>query len=148
MPPLKSRKEDIPLLAEHFLKAKSTLKDKKFTPKAMRALYDYSWPGNIQELENEMEKILSVIPKNQNILTEQDLSPHIRDTSSSPLTKAFQPGKQNLKEALRSIEKQILLDCLKKHNWNKTKVAKVLGTSRTSIILKTKEYGIIKEEGA
>ena len=147
MPPLKSRKEDIPLLAEHFLKAKSLLKNRYFSPTAMKAFCNYSWPGNIRELESEIEKVLSVIPKNQKILTEHDISPHIRNYSI-PLVNVFQHGKQNLKSALRSIEKQILLDCLRKHNWNKTKVAKLLGTSRTSIILKVKEYGIAKEEGA
>ena len=147
MPPLKSRKEDIPLLAEHFLQTKSLVKDRNLSPTVIRAFYNYTWPGNIQELESEIEKILSVIPKNQKILTEKDLSPHIRDRSPYQ-TNVFQPGKQNLKDALHSFERKILSDCLKKHNWNKTRVAKALGISRTSIILKTKEYGIIKEEGA
>ncbi len=147
VPPLKQRKEDIPLLIEYFLKTKSPLSEIKISPKAMTALYNYSWPGNIRELENEIEKIVSLSPKGQNIFTERDLSPHIRDFSSA-LAIGFQPGKQNLKDVLRSIEKQILVDCLKKNNWNKSRVAKMLGASRTSIILKTKEYGIIKEEGA
>jgi len=147
VPPLKQRKEDISLLIQHFLDTKSPLRKIKFSSKAMTALYNYSWPGNIRELENEIEKVVSLNTKDRNAFTEQDLSPHIRDSSSTWAT-GIQPGKQNLKDVLRSIEKRILVDCLKKNNWNKSKVAKMLGTSRTSLILKTKEYKIIKKEGA
>ena len=119
----------------------------KLSSKAMMALYNYSWPGNIRELENEIKKLISLRSKDQQEWTEQDLSPHIKNASSM-LSAAFQPGKQNLKEILRSIEKRILLECLRKNNWNKTKVAKILGTSRTSVVLKTKEYGILRKEGA
>ena len=147
IPSLRHRKEDIPLLVNHFVKTKSPLKKIKFSSEAMAALYDYHWPGNIRELENEMEKILSLNSQNKSLFTKQDLSPHIRDASSD-LTAVFPFEKKNLKDALRSVEKQILLDCLRKNNWNKTRVAKLLGTSRTSIILKAKEYGIIRKEGA
>lgn len=147
VPPLKQRKEDIPLLIQHFLDTKSPLRKIKFSSRAMTALYNYFWPGNIRELENEIEKVISLNSKDRNVFTEQDLSPHIRD-SFSTWAVGIQPGKQNLKDVLRSIEKRILVDCLKKNNWNKSKVAKMLGTSRTSLILKTKEYKIIKEEGA
>ena len=147
VPSLRHRKEDIPLLVNHFLKTKSPLREIKLSSKAMTVFYNYSWPGNIRELESEIEKIISLSHQNKSVFTEQDLSPHIRDDSSD-LTAVFPSEKQNLKEALRFVEKRILLDCLRKNNWNKTRVAKLLGTSRTSIILKTKEYGIIKKEGA
>ena len=146
IPPLRNRKEDIPLLTQHFLKTKSPSKNIKFSTKALSFLYNYSWPGNIYELKNEIEKVISLVPKDQNIITEQALSPHIRN-SSSGLT-VFGSEKQNLKDTLRSVEKKILLDCLKKYDWNKSRVAKQLGTSRTFIILKAKEYGLLKKEGA
>ena len=146
IPPLKNRKEDIPLLIQHFLKTKGPSKNIKFSTIALSSLYNYSWPGNIRELENEIEKVISLVPKDQNIVTEQALSPHIRK-SSVGLT-VFNSEKQNLKETLRSVERKILLDCLKKYDWNKSRVAKQLGTSRTFIILKAKEYGLLKKEGA
>ena len=146
VPPLRSRKEDIHLFIYHFLKNKG-LEKMKLSSKAMMALYNYSWPGNIRELENEIKKLISLRSKDQQEWTEQDLSSHIKNASSM-LSAALQPGKQNLKEILRSIEKRILLECLRKNNWNKTKVAKILGTSRTSVVLKTKEYGILRKEGA
>ena len=146
-PSLKYKKEDIPLLAEYFLNKKPQLEKREISSQAIKALSNYSWPGNVRELESEIKKILSLIPKTQQMITEEDLSPHIRNSSSS-LNTVFQPGKQKLKETLRSIEKQILLDCLRRNNWNKTRVAKSLGISRTFVVLKTKEYGIIKKEGA
>lgn len=146
--PLKNKKEDIPLLIDHFLNRTSGSKNRHFSLKAIKTLSDYSWPGNIQELENEITKILSTVPDKQKILTEKDISPHIRERSFALIKTLFQPEKKNLKSILRSIEKQILLDHLKKYNWNKTKVAKILGASRTSIVMKTKEYGIKQKKGA
>ena len=145
-PALRQRKMDIPLLAQHFLKTNGPLKQRSFSLKAMKILYNYPWPGNVQELETEIDKLLSLNPKSQDLFTEKDLSPHIRHSTASHLMQWMQPGKYNLKKALQSLEKQILLECLQKNNWNKTKVAKALGASRTSIIFKTKEYGI--KEGA
>lgn len=144
VPPLKSRKEDIPILVDYFLKLHTLDKQVEFSPKALKALYNYSWPGNVRELENEVKRLISLNPESQSFWTEQELSPHIQNFSSG-FSNSFASGKQNLKEALCSVEKQILLDCLKKNNWNKTRVAKILGISRTSIILKAREYGIKKE---
>ena len=101
----------------------------------------------MQELENEIERVLTLNAENPELFNFEDLSLHIR-TSSSQWAKIFQDKKQNLKQTLRSVEKKILMDCLRQNNWNKTKVAKLLGASRTSIILKSKEYGLIKKEGA
>ncbi len=148
VPPLKQRKEDIPLLIQHFMKMKNPLKKTQFSSKAMTSFYNYSWPGNVRELKSEIEKIMSLIPKDQMIVTDRDLSPHIRNFSYS-LNQALQLGQQkNLKDALRSVEKRILLESLRKNNWNKSQVAKQLGASRTSVVLKSKEYGLDKKEGA
>jgi len=147
IPPLKHRKEDIPLLIQRFLKVKKDLGLFQFSSEALKALYNYSWPGNIKELESEMARFVPLAKDGQHVFSLRDLSPHIR-SSSSKWIETLQGGETNLKKTLRSFERQILLDCLKKNNWNKSHVAKLLGTSRTSIVLKTKEYGIIKEEGA
>ena len=147
IPPLRERKEDIPLLVRHFLKIKNPLKQGRFSAQAMSRLYNYPWPGNARELEMEIKKIISLSRPNQNIWTEQNLSAKIKNPAPF-LNNTFQPGKKNLKAALRSFEKQILLNSLRKTNWNKTRVAELLGSSRTSIVLKVKEYGLLEKEGA
>ena len=141
--PLRERKEDVPLLVQHFLKEKSPLEKKQFSQKAMKYLYNYSWPGNVRELSNEIEKILLLSDHNQTLLTEATLSKKI--TSSEPSfskRNSFELGNQDLKTFLRSIEKEIITDALTQERGNKTKVAKLLGSSRTSIILKVKEYNL------
>ena len=145
VPPLRRRAEDIPLLANHFLKQKDSIQGRRFSPKALEYLRKYGWPGNIRELESEVERILELLDESQSLITESCLSLKIRETERVSFFPSLKLEKQNLKETLQSIEKQILLECLKKTNWNKTRAAKMLGSSRTSIILKTKEYGIQKE---
>ena len=144
IPPLKHRKEDIALLAQHFLNKKSPLKNMIFSSQAMKSLCHYSWPGNIRELESEIEKIISLSAKDQTIVEKQDLSPHIQHATLQ-FDYLLPNGKQNLKATLRLVEKKILLNYLKRHNWNKSKVARLLGTSRSSIVIKAKEHGLFKE---
>ena len=144
IPPLKYRRMDIPLLAQYFLNTKNPSGSLSFSKPALKLLYDYSWPGNIQELQNEIEKIVSLKAKDQTVFTEQDLSSHIREFSFELDSLVFNT-KRNLKDTLRLVEKQILLDSLRKNNWNKSKTAQLLGTSRTSLIAKAKEYGLFKK---
>ena len=145
IPPLRYRKMDIPLLVDYFLNQKSPHKYLKFSKPAFRFLYEYSWPGNIAELESEIEKVVSLAQKDQTILTEKELSPHIRNFSSQ-LHGVLNNYKDNsLKNTLESVEKELIYQSLRKNNWNKTRVAKILGISRTSLIFKTKEYGLIKQ---
>lgn len=147
VPSLRQRREDIPFLVEYFLKRKNPMKKKELSLEALKAFYNYSWPGNIQELESEIDRLFSLSLKDQEVFSDQDISPHIKNTSNRVVTD-LQNGDHSLKEALRSIEKQILLDCLRQNNWNKSKVAKQLGTSRTSIVLKAKEYGLSRKKTA
>ena len=144
IPPLKYRKMDIPLLVKYFLNSSNSASHFAFSNTALKLFYEYSWPGNIQELKTEVERILSLKTKDQTVFTENDISAHIRD-SSQELNSMFVNRKQNLKETLRSVEKQIMLESLKKNNWNKSKTAKSLGTSRTSLVAKAREYGLLKK---
>ena len=144
IPPLKYRKIDIPLLVKYFLNNKNTLEHLSFSKPVLKLFYDYSWPGNVQELKTEVEKVVSLKAQDQTIFTEKDISSHIRDFSFE-LDQLFINKKQNLKDTLRSVEKQILLENLRKNNWNKSKTAQALGTSRTSLIAKAKEYGLFKK---
>ena len=144
IPPLKYRKMDIPLLSQYFLNSKNSSGHFSFSKPALKLLCDYSWPRNIQELKTEVEKIVSLKAKDQTVFTEKDISSHIKEFSVA-LNSLFVNKSQSLKEALRSVEKRILLDSLRKNNWNKSKTAQSLGTSRTSLITKAKEYGLFKK---
>ena len=144
IPPLKYRKMDIPLLVKYFLNSSNTDNHYTFSKAAIKILYDYDWPGNIQELRAEIDRIISLKNKDQNLFTENDISAHIKE-SSQESNNIFINKKQNLQETLRSVEKQILLDSLKKNNWNKSRTAKSLGISRTSLAYKYKEYGLFKK---
>ncbi|MGI9549383.1 MAG: sigma 54-interacting transcriptional regulator [Bdellovibrionales bacterium] len=140
--PLRERKEDIPLLVQHFLKQKDPLIKKSFTPKAMKYLCEYSWPMNVSELYSEIERILVFCEKGQTLLTESTLSKKIKSDLSISKETPFELGNHSLKSFLRNVEKNIIIESLKKYKGNKAKVARLLGSSRTSIILKVKEYGL------
>lgn len=141
---LNQRKKDIPVLIDHFLNIKNFDKQTNFSDEAMKALYKYPWPGNVRELENEIEKILLLKTENQNLFELKHLSAHIR-ASTMQFAQMIPKQLKNLKQILGFVEKQILMNYLAKHNWNKSKVARILGTSRTSIVLKSKEYNLDKE---
>ena len=144
IPPLRYRKTDIPLLLSYFLNKKRRDKSLKISQTALNLLYHYSWPGNIQELENEIKQWISLKKKDQHVFTEKDLSPAIQDYSAKWNSILSENKNKNLKETLHLVEKQILLDCLRKNNWNKSRVSQILGISRTSLIFKTKEYDLMK----
>ena len=143
IPPLRYRKMDISLLVDYFLNQKSPDKYLKFSKSAFKLLYEYSWPGNIAELESEIEKSVALSQKDQTVLTEKSLSPHIRNFS--PVLFGLNYSSKSLKDTLDVVEKQVISECLRKNNWNKTRVAKILGISRTSLIFKTKDYGLFKK---
>ena len=140
MPPLRSRLEDIPLLVKHFLNQMSTTGKRKTLSKVvLKCFYNYSWPENIHELKKEVEKLVVLSEETDMTLDETHLSPNLKKTlSHSPALSLFE-GK-TLKEALKTLEKHMILETLRKENGNKSKVAELLGLSRTSLITKTRDY--------
>jgi len=159
LPPLRDRISDIPLLAEHFLEAKSKEVGKRmtgFTDEAMNALKGYSYPGNIRELENIIERAV-VLTKRQQI-TADDLPRNVLDDSTSGLLPAHArridqgggmtgpPGENwspmPLREALIEPEKQIILAALEANNWNRQQTAEQLDINRTTLYKKIKQYGL------
>lgn len=144
VPPLKDRREDIPLLIDHFLDryAKTTKSTKKTVPgECLQRLLNYEWPGNIRELENEIER-LCVLAGDMSTLDESFLSQRIKDSSQSKYTGYRMEGK--LKDALEQLEKHMILEGLKRNKWNKSKLAKELGISRAGLIMKVEKYELDK----
>jgi DNA-binding NtrC family response regulator len=141
MPPLRDRREDIPLLAMHFLAKYSALNNKQilsFDSKAMDALVSYDWPGNVRELENAVERAVVLCPA-------ATISPAYFPRSLRNLPGVGEEpsgGGFNLLET----ERKLLQRALEKTDWNQTKAAEVLGISRKQLRTKMKHHGFLPGE--
>ena len=130
MPALRDRKEDIPLLVEHFIHKFSQQMNKKIsrvTPEAMYVLQQYNWPGNVRELENAVERAMVVAREPE--LREQDFTLKPKN------------GVQAEGRSLEEIEKAYILRVLEENNWNQTRAAEVLEIDRVTLHHKIKKYG-------
>ncbi len=137
LPPLRKRKEDIPLLVERFLRIYSPVKRIPSLPgHLMEALINYDWPGNVRELQNVIQRYLSV--------GRMDFLAPLQDdarTLSGPSEKCI--GSFNLQEHTGNLEKTIIMDALNKHHWNKSRAADALKISRKTLFRKLKRFGLI-----
>ena len=141
VPSLRERKEDIPLLVDFFLSQNSG-SSISMTRIALEKLYDYSWPGNIRELQNEIERLCVLAGENTK-LTEDMLSPKILQASSkNKLQGTRLDGK--LKDAIENLEKNMISEGLRRTGWNKSRLAKELGISRAGLIMKVEKFGLDK----
>lgn len=145
VPPLRDRKEDIPLLIDYFLdrSTKASGKPKKtITKQALEKLYDYSWPGNIRELQNEVERLV-VLAGDELKITGDMLSGRVlEDAQKGRVQGARIHGR--LKDALDELEREMIKEGLRRTGWNKSKLAKELGISRAGLIMKVEKYGLDK----
>lgn len=144
VPPLRERKEDIPILIDHFLdKAVKEGEPKKIiTKRAMEKIYDYHWPGNVRELQNEIERLV-VLTGSENKINAELLSPRmLEDRNVNKVQGARLQGK--LKDALENLEIEMIREGLRRTGWNKSKLAKELGISRAGLIMKVEKYGLDK----
>lgn len=143
VPPLRDRREDIPLLADHFLREFTTAygrRPKELTTEAYRALTDHHWPGNVRELKNLIERIVI-------------LNPQVRvDARHIPLTPARRSsdGSQgrfgSLQEVREAVEREYILKKLEEANGNVTRTAELLGLERSNLYRKMKTLGIGPKE--
>jgi DNA-binding NtrC family response regulator len=145
LPPLRERTEDIPLLATHFTEKYSRPDQpvKQIAPEAMQALMTYSWPGNIRELENAIERACVTSP--EQIINIGDLPPELlaQPAPKVPFHVTIdRPLPDVLREATTYIEKQYLTKALKKVHGSVLRAAKISGLSRRSVTAKISEYGI------
>lgn len=152
LPPLRDRNEDISVLMEHFLKKRcdeSGLAVKQFSKKCIEKMLDYPWPGNVRELENEIERLVVIAGDDKNI-TPDLLSQRILDHGERPgsgVTRGVNTS-GSLKAALEELESMMIREGLKRCNFNKSKLAKELGVSRASLIMKVDKYGLDKRKKA
>lgn len=141
IPPLRKRKEDIPLLIRHFINRfnKKTGKSiKGVTPDSLRVLMDHRWPGNVRELENSIEHAFVLCTTDQiNIF---DLPIEIRQMEYHPITNHNPDLMPTL--VRKKITKSELIELLDEYEWNKAEVARRIGKSRTSVWKYMKKWGI------
>jgi DNA-binding NtrC family response regulator len=139
LPPLRTRKDDIALLVNHFLKRYCEKENKSVasvSPEAIKIFTGYHWPGNVRELENIIER--AVILTNHNSILPEDLPQTLRDSHKRGPELSDIPEEQTLEE----VEKHYILKTLDKFQWNQKQAADTLGISTTTLWRKLKVYGI------
>ena len=142
LPPLRERREDIPLLAEHFLKKYASELKKPilgFTPDALAQLGSYNWPGNIRELENEVQR-LCIQVESEHFITPDLLASHLRQAEG--VVDRIAPKKGPLKDMMDEVERFLILQCLGEHDGNKTRAAEALGITREGLHKKLARFGM------
>jgi two-component system, NtrC family, response regulator HupR/HoxA len=152
VPPLRDRLEDLPMLTHHFLtKHARGGVPARLAADTLAALSAYRWPGNIRELENEIERML-VLGAELEELPPSLLSPRIREASGEagppPPRKEWSIGKPgaSLREVVESVEAELIAQGLIRTHWNKSQLAKELGISRSNLIQKCSYYGLDRKE--
>lgn len=149
VPPLKSRKSDIPYLVDHFLNVFSERFNKKICS-CDRAVHDkffmYDWPGNIRELENVIER--GVVLAQSDRITIHDIPEHLVQCDEQNASFAGNNGFSSLKEALKEPERKIITRALEFTNWNRKKTATLLDINRTTLYNKMKEYDLLDNVAA
>jgi DNA-binding NtrC family response regulator len=145
LPPLRERKNDIPLLAEDFILKHSEHINKKIeglSDEALAILKSYQWPGNVRELENVIER--AIILSQGPVITPVDLPEYLhklRDTNQLTSEENY----LKLREALKSPEKDLILKALETVNWSRNDAASALGINRTTLYKKMRKYGLLKK---
>lgn len=145
MPPLRERKEDIPALANHFLKkySKESGKDVRFiSAEAMKKLFLYDWPGNIRELENVIHRAV-ILSQGDTVRPEEIVISGNEDIRIPKTLKELKEVKKRLKaQSIEGIERSFILDALSRNNWNISRAAEEVGMQRTNFHSLMKKYGI------
>ena len=148
VPPLRERKDDIPLLVDYFLRrlAERDGRSKALSKAAYDRLREHSWPGNVRELENEIER-LWVLSGDEALIGEEYLTPSIGRTGATrgeagASAQDFAVEGKTLPEAVAALERRMIADGLRAAKGNKTRAAEALGISRRNLIRKVQAYGL------
>ena len=142
LPPLRERREDIHLIARHFLAQCRTHSEGEgsLSPEAFAALRDYDWPGNIRELKNEI--LRANILSRGDAITPAHLSPHVTGRRRRAFTHGFLHGEVNLLQYERTTVGPVIRDTLAAVGGNKTACARLLGIAKTSLYRRMQRYDI------
>ncbi len=170
VPPLREHPDDIPIIAEHFLRrlaGRSRVRAQGFSPQALEVLRQYDWPGNVRELKNVVER--SLILSDHPVLTADDIrllnleraaalerlpaAPEVAPVPVGTAAASAPPAEQvdiwaglaRQEPTLGDVEREYIAATLERHNWNKSATARQLGIERTTLDRKLKKYDINRE---
>jgi DNA-binding NtrC family response regulator len=138
LPPLRERRDDIPVLLNHFA-AKHGGNHITFSREAVAVLMDYSWPGNVRELQNTVERLM--IMCNTDVITPDDLPEKLRGgrkAGTGPVMRLPEEG-----YSLEQLEREVVVEALARNKWNQTIAARFLKIPRHTLIYRMEKYGIV-----
>jgi DNA-binding NtrC family response regulator len=163
LPPLRSRQEDIPTLAQHFLRQSceaNGVTGKTFSQAALRALMEYAWPGNIRHLQNAVEHAVAMSGESYELLVDALPDELLRQETVTPASVAGDLGPMhvalphtpeegiNFSSTMSQVERELILRYLQKAGGNKRRAARLLHLSRTTLIDKLQRLGVNEPAGA
>lgn len=154
LPALRDRKEDLPLLADYFLKEFANVHQKakrEISKEGIQTLEKYSWPGNIRELKNLLERLVILQAPGEEAapITSAELKEHLGDVaySHTEVTDPTQPTEgRSLKDAKTEFEREFIIQALRENAWNISKTSQILGIERSYLHRRMKSFGIDGEE--
>jgi two-component system response regulator AtoC len=151
LPPLRERREDVVVLMHHYLKAKATelgIREKSFSNEALDLLLQYSWPGNVRELENLIERAL--VLSHESVMIPDDLPQYLGNGhgGAHPTQQSVLRGETKLNEAVDQFEQDLIRRALEQTQYNQTRAAELLGTTRRILKYKMDKLGIADGDDA
>ena len=138
IPPLRDRKEDIPVLAGHFLKKFNTEADVRMDASALSVLTAYGWPGNVRELENVIER--ASVLKRGLLITREELPEKLKKEKMGVEDIILNIPEQGI--SLEELEKKLIIKALEKHKGNQTRAAEFLGITRPTLIYRMEKFSL------
>jgi DNA-binding NtrC family response regulator len=140
IPPLRERIDDIPLLAEYFLRKYDQTSSLAVQPETMIKLQAYSWPGNVRELENTIQS--AVVMAREKIISIDQLPIKNNDSAEMLSYDSLLKEGKSFKDIIENVERTLIIKALKQTNGNRTQAAKMLNIHRRLLYSKMKDYGI------
>jgi DNA-binding NtrC family response regulator len=147
VPPLRERRDDIPLLIHHFLDSASQHDGRVDTmsDEALERLIDYEWPGNVRQLENVIERLAILCSDSE--IGVSDLPDHMREVRRPKLNSPTVPASGlSFNETVEQLETDLITQALEHTHWNKNRAAQLLGLNRTTLLEKIKKRGLRQPE--
>jgi len=148
LPPLRERREDLAFLIRYFTQRKSEemhIPERHFDAEAVDLLLRYPWPGNVRELENIVERVL--VLSDRDPLSSEDLPDHIRrgETDTGTLREQVLNGRKSIGDAVDEFEREVIIEALTRVDFNQTRAADLLGTTRRILKYRMDKLGIQQE---